>query len=106
MGSIRVHEFISLDGVIDTPTWTFDYGYDPRLGQAIGELMGSCQAVLLGRTTYQIFEPAWSARTAEEDPGAPFMNDSPKFVVSSTLQEPTWRHSEIIGPYAPRRSAA
>jgi hypothetical protein len=51
MGSIRVHEFISLDGVIDTPTWTFDYGYDPRMGQAIGELIGSCQAVPLGRTT-------------------------------------------------------
>jgi dihydrofolate reductase len=99
MGSIRVHEFISLDGVIDTPTWTFDYGYDPRMGQAIGELMGGCQAILLGRTTYQMFEPAWSARTAEEDPGAPFMNDSPKYVVSSTLQDPTWRHSEIVGPY-------
>ena len=61
MGSIRVHEFISLDGVIDTPTWTFDHGYDPRMGQAIGELMGGCQAILLGRTTYQMFEPAWSA---------------------------------------------
>ena len=101
MGTIRVHEFISLDGVIDTPTWTFDYGYDPRMGQAIGELMGGCQAILLGRNTYEMFEPAWSVRTAEEDPGAPFMNDSTKYVVSSTLQNATWRNSEIVGPYTP-----
>ena len=101
MGSIRVHEFISLDGVIDTPTWTFDYGYDPGMGQAIGELMGSCQAILLGRTTYEMFEPAWSKRTAEEDPGAPFMNDTTKYVVSSTLQDARWSNSEIVGPYTP-----
>src|SRR6266566_8413362 len=100
MGTIRVHEFMSLDGVIDTPTWTFDYGYDPRMGQAIGELMSSCQAILLGRTTYQMFEPAWSTRTAEEDPGAPFMNDTTKYVVSSTLKNgDIWRNSEITGAY-------
>jgi hypothetical protein len=51
MGIIRAHEFMSLDGVIDTPTWTFDYGYDPQMGRHIGELMGSCTAILLGRTT-------------------------------------------------------
>ena len=101
MGTIRVHEFMSLDGVIDTPTWTFDYGYDPRMGRAIGELMGGSQAILLGRNTYEMFEPAWSVRTAEEDPGAPFMNDSAKYVVSSTLQNATWRNSEIVGPYTP-----
>ena len=101
MGTIRVHEFVSLDGVIDTPTWTFGFGYDPRMGHAIGELMGGCTAILLGRTTYEMFEPAWSARTAEEDPGAPFMNESPKYVVSSRLQDATWRNSEIVGPYTP-----
>ena len=36
MGAISVHEFISLDGVIDAPTWTFDYGFDPKMGEAIG----------------------------------------------------------------------
>ena len=35
MGAIRVHEFMSLDGVIDAPTWTFDYGFDPKMGEAI-----------------------------------------------------------------------
>jgi len=61
MGTIRVHEFTSLDGVIDAPTWTFDYGFDPAMGQDIGNLMSSCEAILLGRNTYEMFEPAWSA---------------------------------------------
>lgn len=99
MGTIRVHEFTSLDGVIDTPSWTFEYGFDPRMGQAIGELMGSCGAILLGRNTYEMFEPAWASRTVEQDPGAPFMNDTPKYVVSSTLTNPTWSNSEVVGPY-------
>lgn len=99
MGSIRVHEFTSLDGVIDSPTWTLDYGFDPRAGEAIGGLMNGCQAILLGRNTYQMFEPAWSARTAEV-PGAPFMNDTAKYVVSSTLEKASWRNSEVLGPYS------
>ena len=99
MGTIRVHEFISLDGVIDAPTWTFEYGFDPKMGEALGGVMGDCQGILLGRTTYEMFEPAWSDRTAAEDPGAPFMNDTTKYVVSSTLEKATWRNSEIVGPY-------
>ena len=99
MGTIRVHEFITLDGVIESPSWTFDYELDPRMGTAIGDLMGGCEAILLGRTTYEMFEPAWSSRTAADDPGAPFMNERPKYVVSSTLARPTWRNSEVLGPY-------
>jgi dihydrofolate reductase len=99
MGNILVHEFITLDGVIDAPTWTFDFPYDPRMGAAIGGIMGSSQAILLGRRTYEQFAPAWSARTAEEDPGAPFMNETPKYVVSSTLQEADWNNSTILGGY-------
>src|ERR687887_355346 len=60
---------MSLDGVIDQPTWTFD--------------------------------PAWSTRTVEDDPGAPFFNDTTKYVVSGTLTDATWRNSEVIGPYDP-----
>jgi dihydrofolate reductase len=101
MGTIKAHEFMSLDGVIDAPTWTFDYGFDPAMGQDIGNLMSSCEAILLGRNTYEMFEPAWSTRTAEEDPGAPFMNDSTKYVVSSTLKAGTWNNSVILGSYNP-----
>jgi dihydrofolate reductase len=103
MGSIHVHEFISLDGVIDAPTWTFDYGFVPEAGRAIAAVTDRCQGILLGRTTYEMFEPAWSQRTMEDDPGAPFFNDTAKYVVSGTLAEATWSNSEIIGAYDPGR---
>ena len=99
MGSIHVHEFRSLDGVIDTPTWTADYGFDPRMGAAIGAVIQRCRGILLGRATYEMFEPSWSTRTVDDDPGAPFFNDTQKHVVSSTLREPTWRNSAVFGPY-------
>ena len=101
MGAIHVHEFMSLDGVIDAPTWTFDYGFDPRMAEAIGRVTAANDGILLGRTTYEMFEPAWSTRTVEDDPGAPFFNDTTKYVVSGTLTTATWRNSKIIGPYDP-----
>jgi dihydrofolate reductase len=99
VGEIHVHEFMSLDGVIDAPTWTFDYPWDPRMGDALGAVTGKCQGILLGRKTYEMFEPAWSTRTVEDDPGAPFFNETRKYVVSGTLTDATWNNSEIIGPY-------
>ena len=99
MGKITVHEFISLDGVFEDPSWTFEFGYDPKMGKAIGEVMSSCEAILLGRKTYVMFEPAWSKRTASEDPGAPFMNGSRKYVVTKTLKEGTWNNTEIVDGY-------
>jgi dihydrofolate reductase len=99
--AIHVHEFMSLDGVIDAPTWTFDYGWEPGMFDVIGAVTGASRAILLGRNTYEMFEPAWSTRTVEDDPGAPFFNDTTKYVVSSTLTEGSWRNSEILGPYDP-----
>ena len=103
MGAIHVHEFISLDGVIDTPIWTASYGFVPEMGRVIGAVTGRARGILLGRTTYEMFEPAWSTRTVEDDPGAPFFNDTTKYVVSGTLREATWKNSEIIGGYDPDR---
>jgi dihydrofolate reductase len=100
VGTIGVHEFITLDGVIEAPSWTFDYSFDPKMGEAIGQIMGSSKAILLGRRTFEEFAPAWSTRTAEEDPGAPFMNESPKYVVSGSLQNAEWGNSTILGPYS------
>jgi dihydrofolate reductase len=100
VGKIAVHEFITLDGVIEEPRWTMDYPFDPKMGEAIAALMGTSEGLLLGRRTFEMFAPAWSGRTAEEDPGAPFMNESPKYVVSSTLQRAEWNNSTIIGPYS------
>ena len=101
MGAIHVHEFISLDGVIDAPTWTFEYGFDPKMGETIGAVTERSRGILLGRTTYEMFEPAWSTRTADDDPGAPFFNDTTKYVVSGTLTDATWRNSKVVGPYDP-----
>jgi dihydrofolate reductase len=101
VGEIHVHEFMSLDGVIDAPTWTFEYGFDPQMGEAIGAVTERSRGILLGRVTYEMFEPAWSTRTVEDDPGAPFFNDTTKYVVSGTLTEGTWRNSEIVGGYDP-----
>ena len=103
MGGINVHEFMSLDGVIDAPVWTFEYGFDPKMGDALAALTNRCEGILLGRNTYEAFEPAWSTRTVEDDPGAPFFNDTAKYVVSGTLTDPTWNNSEVIGAYDPDR---
>jgi dihydrofolate reductase len=101
MGAIRVHEFISIDGVVEDPSWTRDFGFDPRMGDAIAAITGDAGAILLGRTTFEMFAPAWSTRTAEDDPGAPFFNDTAKYVVSGTLRDPDWSNSSVLGPYAP-----
>ena len=101
MGAVHVHEFMSLDGVIDTPLWTFDYEFLPEMEEAIGSVTGRSAGILLGRKTYEMFSKSWSKRTAEDDPGAPFFNDTTKYVVSGTLTEGTWRNSEIVGGYDP-----
>jgi dihydrofolate reductase len=99
MGAIKVHEFIAVDGVFEDPSWTFEFGFDPRMGEAIGAIVGTCQAILLGRRTFELFAPAWSARTAEDDPGAPFFNDTPKYVVSGSPATTEWSNSTVLGPY-------
>jgi dihydrofolate reductase len=102
VGEIHVHEFMSLDGVIDAPTWTFEYDFLPQMEESLGAVTDRSEGILLGRTTYEMFEPAWSTRTVEDDPGAPFFNDTTKYVVSGTLTDATWRNSEILGPYDPQ----
>src|SRR3954449_7421377 len=92
---------MSLDGVIDAPTWTADYGWDPRMGESVAALTEPCRGILLGRKTYEMFEPAWSTRTVEDDPGAPFFNETVKYVVSSTLTTASWSNSTVLGPYDP-----
>ena len=99
MTSIRAHEFISLDGVFESPAWTMEFGFDPRMGEAIGALTADADGILLGRATYEMFAPAWRDRTVDEDPGAPFFNDTEKLVVGA--QEPTeeWSSTTLLGPY-------
>jgi dihydrofolate reductase len=99
MGKIAVHEFMSLDGVYENPAWTFDYGFDPKMGETLAAITDASDAILLGRRTYEMFYPAWSTRTVEDDPGAPFFNETKKYVVSSSLTDAPWNNSEIIGAY-------
>ena len=106
MGAIHVHEFMTLDGVIDAPTWTFDYGFHAEMGETISAVTERSQGILLGRKTYEMFEPAWSTRTVEDDPGAPFFNDTTKYVVSGRSTTGTWRNSKIIGAYDPKAIAS
>jgi dihydrofolate reductase len=70
------------------------------MGQAIAGLTGPGTVILLGRRTYEMFYPVWSKRTAEQDPGAPFFNESQKYVVSGTLQSADWSNSTILGAYS------
>jgi dihydrofolate reductase len=99
MGQIAVHEFISVDGVYEDPRWTAEFGFDPKMGETIAAITSESNAILLGRRTYEMFYPAWSTRTADEDPGAPFFNETKKYVVSGTLESPEWNNTEVFGPY-------
>ena len=108
MGAVKVHEFTTVDGVVDVPMWTVDYGFPEDLSASIGELTAAASGILLGRRTFEMFAPGWSTRTVDDDPGAPFFNDTPKHVVSSTLTdaEAVWRRSTSLGGYDPDRLRA
>jgi dihydrofolate reductase len=99
VGKILVHEFISLDGIFEDPRWTAEYPFDPKMGETIAGLTASSEAILLGRRTYEMFESAWSTRTAEDDPGAPFFNETAKYVVSGSLEQADWNNSTVLGAY-------
>lgn len=101
MGEILVHEFITADGVIDGPTWSEDYEFDDAMNDAVTGITGRCAAILLGRTSWQLFEEGWSERTDADDPQSSFLNDTPKYVVSGTIDTPTWRNSTILPTYDP-----
>jgi dihydrofolate reductase len=71
------------------------------MGQKIGEMTGRSDAILLGRRTYEMFAPAWRTRTVEDDPGAPFFNDTHKYVVGENEPAEEWEPSTRLGAYDP-----
>jgi dihydrofolate reductase len=90
---VVVTEFISLDGVMEEPAWTFPYWNDEIAGFK-GEESSASDALLLGRVTYQGFAAAWPEST---DEGAYYFNNVRKYVVSKTLEEPLeWNNSTLI----------
>ncbi len=103
MRRIVVTEFISVDGVIEDPGgsegtkhggWSFKF-QDPEGFKFKLQELKDHDAQLLGRTTYEGFAEAWPGR--EDEMGfAEKMNAMPKYVVSSTLKDPTWNNTTVI----------
>jgi dihydrofolate reductase len=104
MGKLVVTEFISLDGVIEDPGgaeqyrhggWTFKFDQGDEGGKLkFGELMAA-DAQLLGRVTYDGFAKAWPTMEGTGEFGEK-MNAMPKFVVSTTLEDPTWNNTTVL----------
>ena len=95
MRRIVVSEFVSLDGVVEDPGWTFRFGSEEQERFKLDELAES-DGLLLRRVTYEGFAEAWP-RMDDEAGFADMMNSYPKHVVSATLQEPLeWNNSTVI----------
>jgi dihydrofolate reductase len=94
MRRVIVSEFVSLDGVMEEPSWTFQFSSEEQQKFKFDELFAS-DALLLGRVTYQGFAAAWPSITDEEG-FADRMNSLPKFVVSTTLEGVEWNNSSLI----------
>lgn len=92
MRNIVVTEFVSLDGVMENPGWTFPYWND-EIAQFKGEESSASDALLLGRVTYEGFAAAWPNST---DEGADDFNGVRKYVVSTTLETAEWNNSTLI----------
>ena len=102
MGRIVVTEFVSLDGVMEDPGgaedfkyggWSFEFNRGDEGDKfKLDETMDS-EALLLGRVTYEGFAEAWPSR---EGDFAEKFNNMPKYVVSSTLNEPGWNNSTVL----------
>jgi dihydrofolate reductase len=96
MRRIVVTEFVSLDGVIDEPRWTFQFDRGKEGDQFKLDELFDAEALLLGRVTYQGFASAWPAMDSDEF--GKRMNSIQKYVVSSTLSdaEATWANSTVV----------
>jgi dihydrofolate reductase len=108
MRKLIVHEFVTLDGVMQAPGdkdedrdggfehggWTLPYWHDD-IGKSFVAVMQDVDALLLGRRTYVTHAAAFEPM-APGDPFGDLMNAPKKFVVSKTLKQPTWRDTTII----------
>jgi dihydrofolate reductase len=102
MARIVVTEFVSLDGVVEDPGgaedykyggWSFEFDRGAEGNQFKVDETRASQAMLLGRRTYEGFAEAWPSRDGEF---ADIFNSMPKYVVSSTLEDPEWTNSTVI----------
>lgn len=87
--------FISLDGVVESPaTWAYQY-FDDEMADVIGAGIAQADAVLLGRRTYLEFAELWPSQGSDV-PMAAFLNNTPKHIVSSTLDTVDWGGSSLV----------
>jgi dihydrofolate reductase len=96
MRKVTAGLFVSLDGVVESPEkWHFPY-FNDEMGEAVGAAISSSDAMLLGRLTYQEFATYWPGVSSEDEPFATHMNNTPKYVVSKTLDKAEWNNSTLI----------
>jgi dihydrofolate reductase len=105
MGKLVVSEFVSIDGVfqdpggvgeIDRGGWSFKTEHGDEFDKfKLKELMAA-DVQLLGRVTYEGFAKAWPDMSHEAGEYADKMNSMPKFVVSTTLEDPTWNNTTVV----------
>ena len=97
MRKVVASELVSLDGVMESPEkWSFQFHND-EMAEAQGAGMAAADAMLLGRVTYQEFASYWPYQNSADQPFTDYLNNTPKFVVSTTLEEPLeWNNSTLI----------
>jgi dihydrofolate reductase len=74
--------------------WTAPFA-DPEMGDFLTSMFGRADALLLGRKTWEIWEPYWPHH--DDNPFGHAINELPKYVPSSTLRDPTWQNTHVIG---------